>query len=309
MSATQRKTREKRMAPLEAATTLSSPPSRHLLPLQAFRGSREPVQMASTAEYSACSVCGRLTSLKCRPCTDAGVDLFFCSPECQKLVWFAHRQVCGPGKTNPPCLPELSSAELQSARERSRNPIVTGGGHPMMLAGDLEGVSHDRFETVINFIGGPVNECSALPNKPYLVSIVRSTRWSDPTQKPNISLRGLPDNFVINHVSKLICGVCSSLLGGDILPEKVIDTSWWTPLVHRLVLLSATVKVALETCDAKYFAWACSARLRLVQWLHSGMNIGAAALKAALADYDPMTTELRYICSPRLQEMLRQSQE
>ncbi|BGO96414.1 putative hemagglutinin [Rhodotorula toruloides ATCC 204091] len=265
--------------------------------------------MPSTANYSACFVCGRLTALKCRPCTDAGVDLFFCSPECQKLVWFAHRQVCGPGKANPPCLPELSPGELQSARERSRNPIVTGGGHPMTLAGDLEGVSHDRFETVMNFIGGPVNECSALPNKPYLVSIVRSTRWSDPTQKPNISLRGLPDKFVIDHVSKLICGVCSSLLGADILPEKVIETSWWTSLIHRLVLLSATVKVALETCDPKYFAWACSARLRLVQWLHGGMNIGDAALKAALADYDPMTTELRYICSPRLQEMLRQSQQ
>lgn len=267
--------------------------------------------MSTRPKYSACSVCGKLTTLKCRPCTDVGVDLFFCSPECQKLVRALLRVCNGRIKLTSLALaglvspsPDVRSRQGQPAvssravasrdSKRSReNPIVTGGGFPMTLAGDLEGVSHDRFEvgtapllsfltrlipatpqTVMNFIGGPLNDCSALPNKPYLVSIVRSTRRSDPTQNTAVSLRKVPRTFVADHVSMLVCGVCSSLLGAGILPEKVIETSWWTPLVHRLVLLSAIAELALQTCDPKYFSWTSSARLRLVQWLHGGMNIG-----------------------------------
>ncbi|PRQ72371.1 hypothetical protein AAT19DRAFT_16295 [Rhodotorula toruloides] len=48
-----------------------------------------------------CLVCGTETKNRCSACTKAGLDLFFCSPEHQKLVWSPHKLVCGPGKANP----------------------------------------------------------------------------------------------------------------------------------------------------------------------------------------------------------------
>lgn len=86
-----------------------------------------------------CLVCGTKTRNRCSDCAKAGIDLFFCSHEHQKLVrlcdalsprsappaltlrdalaqvWKAHRLVCGPGKANPfmwPLLTEDESREV-----------------------------------------------------------------------------------------------------------------------------------------------------------------------------------------------------
>ncbi|GAA6055863.1 hypothetical protein JCM3770_001526 [Rhodotorula araucariae] len=56
-----------------------------------------------------CAVCDSPSSQRCGPCATAGFDLFFCSPEHQKLVWKTHRQVCGTASS--PFLPPDPSAE------------------------------------------------------------------------------------------------------------------------------------------------------------------------------------------------------
>ncbi|BGO96383.1 hypothetical protein JCM10021v2_000015 [Rhodotorula toruloides] len=56
-------------------------------------------------------VCGRTTKNRCSRCLEAGIDLFFCSPDHQKLVWPLHRFFCGPGKANPWEWPPLSREE------------------------------------------------------------------------------------------------------------------------------------------------------------------------------------------------------
>ncbi|GJN88963.1 hypothetical protein Rhopal_001934-T1 [Rhodotorula paludigena] len=48
-----------------------------------------------------CAVCDVETDNCCSACGTAGVALFFCSREHQKLVWPSHRIACGPGKANP----------------------------------------------------------------------------------------------------------------------------------------------------------------------------------------------------------------
>ncbi|BGP31579.1 hypothetical protein JCM10296v2_003351 [Rhodotorula toruloides] len=48
-----------------------------------------------TGKTGACLVCGKETEKLCSKCAKAGHDLFFCSPEHQKLVWAEHRRVCG----------------------------------------------------------------------------------------------------------------------------------------------------------------------------------------------------------------------
>ncbi|GAA5914374.1 hypothetical protein JCM8208_002828, partial [Rhodotorula glutinis] len=44
-----------------------------------------------------CEVCGVETTQRCSSCLEAGIDLFFCGKDHQKLVWPAHKTVCGPG--------------------------------------------------------------------------------------------------------------------------------------------------------------------------------------------------------------------
>ncbi|EGU11938.1 hypothetical protein RTG_02000 [Rhodotorula toruloides ATCC 204091] len=68
-----------------------------------------------TQTMGECLVCGTETKNRCSSCVKAGIDLFFCSPEHQKLVWPVHRSFCGPGKANPFRWPALSPEQVQAA--------------------------------------------------------------------------------------------------------------------------------------------------------------------------------------------------
>ncbi|GAA5945765.1 hypothetical protein JCM3775_005844 [Rhodotorula graminis] len=58
-----------------------------------------------------CLVCGTKTKNRCAKCAAAGISLFFCSADHQKLVWKVHKRVCGPTKANPFVYPLLSKDE------------------------------------------------------------------------------------------------------------------------------------------------------------------------------------------------------
>ncbi|BGP39595.1 hypothetical protein JCM10449v2_003546 [Rhodotorula kratochvilovae] len=47
----------------------------------------------TSLETQPCLVCGEETKNRCSSCAMAGIDLFFCSKEHQKLVWKTHRQL------------------------------------------------------------------------------------------------------------------------------------------------------------------------------------------------------------------------
>ncbi|GAA5911850.1 hypothetical protein JCM6882_005217 [Rhodosporidiobolus microsporus] len=61
-----------------------------------------------------CCVCGTPTEKRCSGCGTAGFDLFFCSREHQKLVYFEHKKVCGPN-AKPFRFPPLSATEVEEA--------------------------------------------------------------------------------------------------------------------------------------------------------------------------------------------------
>ncbi|BGP39594.1 hypothetical protein JCM10449v2_003545 [Rhodotorula kratochvilovae] len=69
----------------------------------------------TTPEVHCCLVCGENTKNRCSSCAKAGIDLFFCSEEHQKLVWKTHREVCGPAAVD--CVaPPLSAEERDRVR-------------------------------------------------------------------------------------------------------------------------------------------------------------------------------------------------
>ncbi|GAA5846255.1 hypothetical protein JCM9279_005877 [Rhodotorula babjevae] len=88
-----------------------------------------------------CLVCGVKTENRCSSCAKAGIDLFFCSPDYQKLVCKAYRRVCGPGKADPFMWPLLSQLEADEIIEHMHDS--TGlYAQPTVLGNSLAGAMH-----------------------------------------------------------------------------------------------------------------------------------------------------------------------
>ncbi|GAA5975961.1 hypothetical protein JCM5350_000791 [Sporobolomyces pararoseus] len=86
--------------------------------------STSATQSPQTTLLGSCVVCGEKTSLRCRECAAAGLDwIYFCSQSHQKLVWFAHKRVCG-SRSNPFQWPLLSRREVEAILEISEKPFV-----------------------------------------------------------------------------------------------------------------------------------------------------------------------------------------
>ncbi|BGP15653.1 hypothetical protein JCM10213v2_003642 [Rhodosporidiobolus nylandii] len=75
--------------------------------------------MASN-ETGECCVCGKETANRCGACAEADFGLFFCSRAHQKLIWPAHKRVCGPGRCNPFLWPDLTKDEAEEAKKHLR---------------------------------------------------------------------------------------------------------------------------------------------------------------------------------------------
>ncbi|CDR48896.1 RHTO0S21e01200g1_1 [Rhodotorula toruloides] len=95
-----------------------------------------------TQTMGECLVCGTETKNRCSACAKAGVDLFFCSPEHQKLAWHMHRMFCGPGKANPFRWPPLTPKEAEAATRILDLPINTVMPHSATLFQELQVVVH-----------------------------------------------------------------------------------------------------------------------------------------------------------------------
>ncbi|BGO91110.1 hypothetical protein NBRC10512_005796 [Rhodotorula toruloides] len=238
-----------------------------------------------TQTMGECLVCGEETKNRCSACAKAGIDLFFCSPEHQKFVWYAHRLFCGRGTANPPLLPNLSAEELDSARQRRSNPLFG-------VSGDEE-----ASRCIIDYLSGSSGPCSPpLQNVACVLAYIRATRWCDPTTDlEELSRRPFPA-FIVDHVSKLLWSFTACLTSVGTLPDEIIETSWWSPLFHRLLILSALVEKTLDDCTPKHIEWVAGAYQRLREWLKSGLGTGNASLGRSLDLAMIRTTQLDMLC-------------
>ncbi|GJN88926.1 hypothetical protein Rhopal_001897-T1 [Rhodotorula paludigena] len=69
----------------------------------------------SSVSRLGCIVCAGSTTNRCSSCAKAGIDILFCSSDCQKLVWPVHKTVCGVDKANPFRWPDLKPDEVEEA--------------------------------------------------------------------------------------------------------------------------------------------------------------------------------------------------
>ncbi|GAA5975799.1 hypothetical protein JCM5350_000734 [Sporobolomyces pararoseus] len=85
--------------------------------------SNASVPTGQTKSPGLCVVCGTQTSKLCSSCSKAGSQMFFCSIEHQRLVFFAHKLVCG-NRSNPFLLPGFTQEETERFKYLAKLPLV-----------------------------------------------------------------------------------------------------------------------------------------------------------------------------------------
>ncbi|GAA6032899.1 hypothetical protein JCM8097_000038 [Rhodosporidiobolus ruineniae] len=108
----------------------------------------------SSPTMGKCCVCGKETKDRCGACAKAGFDLFFCSREHQKLVWFAHKLVCGP-KSKPFSFPPLSKTEVERAKSSLHVPYPVADGTVVTLAEDITTVCKEVGPHLLPYMPSP----------------------------------------------------------------------------------------------------------------------------------------------------------
>ncbi|GAA6055450.1 hypothetical protein NBRC10513_006358 [Rhodotorula toruloides] len=200
----------------------------------------------------ACMVCGKETKNRCSKCAGAGIDLFFCSPEHQKLVWSMHRFFCGPGKANPFRFPPLSPDEVEAALEGLDMRVdPNNGAHATLrqmlsdskpaLGLDAEVwnvlpsrrhspyLPHFHPQDVINLFSSYETMPAGLSMQQLhacrLHSARRRLREADQT----------PGTIYVEPPLATLTSLAIHALVAD------VDASWRTPLLHRFSILVALV--------------------------------------------------------------------
>ncbi|CDR48892.1 RHTO0S21e01112g1_1 [Rhodotorula toruloides] len=183
-----------------------------------------------------CEVCGATTTTNCSSCAQVGIDLFFCSRDCQKLVWCSHKFVCGTGgRAGPIKIPELSAEEIEDLKARADNSMWLEIGGFSSVKADLERFSGRSFEYVLKHLPGPTWSTAELPLKPLLVAAVRSSRLAVCRMNlpPSVSP---PVPFFFLAAQQ--CQVYVHLYKSEMLPPFVSYKSWNDFLIHRLLVLA-----------------------------------------------------------------------
>ncbi|GAA5838000.1 hypothetical protein JCM9279_004098 [Rhodotorula babjevae] len=230
-----------------------------------------------------CLICGVETKNRCSSCQEAGVDLFFCSPDHQRLVWKAHKPHCGPGKANPFRIEPLSDADLANLQVRAVLPITGAGPYCFTtIAGDLIEVSGKPFPYVFEHLGGPVTDSEYLRHKPFLVNMVRNSVFADFAFPGLFQMRSCAE--FTDHFAAL---VLSKLCHCDWTPADLTTTTWFTPFHHKLVVLaSLTTQVVFREGAAEKLAaaarWLPEVRARTTRWVRDGMGTGDPKVREAV---------------------------
>ncbi|GAA6032910.1 hypothetical protein JCM8097_000044 [Rhodosporidiobolus ruineniae] len=151
----------------------------------------------------ACCVCSKETIQRCSACGKAGFDLFFCSTEHQRMVWFAHKQVCGP-KSKPFSFPLLSPEEAEEAKQKLHTKY------------DVQGRTHQNtLEEDLTALCGGFKPVPVVPSMANLLDILQEISFS----------RRL---LTLDQRNELVCQVRVSLhtIKHASLPGKMTPEGW-----------------------------------------------------------------------------------
>ncbi|BGP39476.1 hypothetical protein JCM10449v2_003426 [Rhodotorula kratochvilovae] len=106
----------------------------------------------ASQELEKCLVCGKETTIRCSACQKAGIDLFFCSKEHQKLVWSTHKPFCGLEQADPFLFPPLSEEERGILLARPDYEPAIGGRSAVYVCKSMLGLERAKLPAVLDTI-------------------------------------------------------------------------------------------------------------------------------------------------------------
>ncbi|GAA5887978.1 hypothetical protein JCM6882_000823 [Rhodosporidiobolus microsporus] len=181
-----------------------------------------------------CWICGELTTTRCGACEKAGIDIFFCSREHQKLVWPVHKLVCGPGKANPFLWPALSKEELTRMLKNLDEPYVIRGDtvYQTTLRQWLGVLGDEKSLSELASLSSDLTQ----PDRQEQLVKVRAAehfRWTGSRGLLTESVEAFVPRHAVDYGSALLY----TFLDPDTLPYQPLY-SWWSPTHHRILFSS-----------------------------------------------------------------------
>ncbi|GAA5914389.1 hypothetical protein JCM8208_002833 [Rhodotorula glutinis] len=222
-----------------------------------------------------CEVCGVETTQRCSSCLEAGISLFFCGKDHQKLVWPAHKTVCGPGKAHPFAVVPLTEHELSWALAHldTEEPGAEWTSLLPQLKGDAYGSSRQQNKSLLlNWVRGEY--CRQFAFDPLVVAdllcgVKRDSSYFCPVA-------------AAQQCSLLVISVIMKLSGAEPpYQEKV----WFSLLQHKAVISERLLQISFGSEDPldKERAEAC--QKRLYDWVRAGAGTAEPNIMRALASF------------------------
>ncbi|GAA6042600.1 hypothetical protein JCM8097_003151 [Rhodosporidiobolus ruineniae] len=201
-------------------------------------------------EPGPCLACGKEAETRCQACGKAGISLFFCSKEHQRLLWPTHKKVCG-ARSNPFTLPGLTVAEVDDAVQHLHTSFRAAQDEYTTLAAQLDRIGMPRHlqSRFIGSLGENSTEPTNLPhpNKQISLFVVRSTAHGRGRDR-----RTTPGNKQMRSASDLLDALSWLAPGCYVWPywNDGPFPSWWTRYQH-LLLAALTMASAGEHAETK----------------------------------------------------------
>ncbi|GAA5906478.1 hypothetical protein JCM8208_004672 [Rhodotorula glutinis] len=246
-----------------------------------------------------CEVCGVETVQRCSSCVKAGIDLFFCGKEHQKLVWSAHKTVCGPGKAHPFAVMPLTYDE-QWWLLRNLDKVVPG--HETTLREQFGRVSRsdEAAEVIVKDLYGDAYERNELANKALLVNWLRAFA-SYPHKGDEAALRlllalgdGQFDAFsAAQSCARRFASVSAALAQQGNTDTTSSDSAWLSTLQHKSLLVNRLQQLTFNNdgYQAPMIALHRQADARFLAWIRAGAGSDDPKVARALAEFEVPNAE------------------
>ncbi|GAA5889023.1 hypothetical protein JCM6882_009719 [Rhodosporidiobolus microsporus] len=196
----------------------------------------------STSASGKCCVCGVATDQRCSACGAADFDLFFCSREHQKLVYFVHKQVCGVN-AKPFRFPPLSEEEASKAKSLASAPQISFETIEEYVV-KVQGGTKDQVPVVIDTL--------QQPNPPHIsphltASLVCTIRHKVDRFMQQSVAAGLMSALVhqenCSHPPVVLANVAASISHVANFP---VDEDWFIQLMHHVAIFAAICRLCVE---------------------------------------------------------------
>ncbi|GAA5877523.1 hypothetical protein JCM16303_003363 [Sporobolomyces ruberrimus] len=218
-----------------------------------------------------CCVCGSATMNRCSKCAKFGFDIFFCSQPHQKLLWPAHRLVCGKN-ASPFRWPSLTD-------EHAEELLTIAMPSTTLNMVKLFSVNPREVPDVVNSLrtsykGPPLYPDETLQNMLIVLSAIRrmtrlhrsGVREEDDTQLFYSKLENVPRLCALDAIAWDL----RRFLGVDY--QRYRHRPWWTPFLHKW-MIPHHLTIVLSPCQTGEYIreifelakWANEEAIRFVQ--------------------------------------------